>query len=67
MRDPGKGGALAKSRQRGKISLVLCLFVFFSFFFELISALLISGWYSAWPSSPRGREEEENKGSRGRE
>lgn len=55
MRDPGKGGVFAKSRRRRKIYSFLCLF---GFSMELISVLLINGWYSTRSPSPRGREEE---------
>lgn len=53
-------GRSACQVQAEKKNLSLSLFVWFSV--ELISALLISGWYSTRSSSPRGREKgEENK------
>lgn len=45
--------------QAEKKNLSLSLFVWFSV--ELISALLISGWYSSRSSSPRGRERGEKE------
>lgn len=47
-------GRSACQVQAEKKNLSLSLFVWFSV--ELISALLISGWYSTRSSSPRGRE-----------
>lgn len=59
MRDPGKGGMFAKSRQRRKISSFLYLVGFSK---ELISVLLIIGWYSRRSSSPRAMKDEKMGG-----
>ena len=53
-------GRSACQVQAEKKNLSLSLFVWFSM--ELISALVISGWYSTQSSSPRGREREGKKG-----